>query len=366
MRLRAVVAAATLLAAVACSPSKPEPVRQAAPPTDQPALDAGRVVYAWHGSVWLYDAGADRSDELAVPPRGVRYEQPRFAGAKHVSYVESAASDPDASPVAEQTAIVLRTLAGGATQVLVRTNGRVLATAWTRDGATLAYLTTDYDGPEPHTIRLFDLASRTTKVLRTFPQHEGRGVSQDDDVSLEWSPDGTRLLVTDTHLDATRRTVFLLDRAGRDVIPPTIGTYATWSRDGAWFAMRSYEEGTPTWWRVTGKGERTDLGMRGATVRAAFSPDGRYIATDDGAAEPRMFIFDTQSGKTATHAGSVFAIWLDRTSVAASDTRRCSGESECNDYAMWVATGTSSVIDPSGAAHTIRLATTEDADVRYA
>jgi WD40 repeat protein len=117
-------------------------------------------------------------------------------------------------------------------------------------------------------VRVFDLASGRT--VASLPQP--------DPVSVAFSPDGRRIVVTDQRARAT-----VWDVARRKVLATmtlrSSALAARWSSDGSRIVTAEYAGRSDVWDAGTGRHLSTLTGHGGPVLDASFSPNGRFVVT---------------------------------------------------------------------------------------
>lgn len=204
------------------------------------------------------------------------------------------------------------------------------ATSWSPDGSTLAFVSFEPRSPKL-SLSLFDVRTGDIRRLRLFPTDVwGRCGWQGDETRIEWSRDGTRLLVTNTAFDDPDGTIFVMDLTGRDLTRPRYGTFARWLADSSSVVYQSLQGDLERRWRIVDvlTGEEEVLAIEGWRFRPALSPDGSLLAYDDGGypdqEAPTTMVFDLATRRERPVAdGFAGPIWLDGRSLAVTVTRAC-------------------------------------------
>jgi WD40 repeat protein len=325
--------------------------------TAGPAADpSGRVVWADHGDIWLYETGTRQRRRL-THDGAVRHDsQPRFRDSTRITYLSSTdESGPD-------PALVEYSLSNGRSRTLQRLPGYVGAYDWSPDGTTLAYYGAASEG-SPTELRIDGDGGRPDRIRR-FSAIQGRGGYVNyDETRVEWSPDGRRLLVQDTALDTSQdHTLYILDADGRDAVAPRLGTWARWSAGG----QRVYCLCTPATALAPAAGECTwqaiDITTAATTplpipagARPSLSPDGRFLAYDDGEDTPGVHVLDLRSPASRPRllaSAAIAPVWLNSSRLAVTDTRRCPHTED-----ICLAGGHGSMFEPAGTASALDVPT---------
>ena len=315
------------------------------------------VIWTEEG-VGLYDIGADSvmsvktADEL--PGYGVRFRTPT-----QVTFVRGREPSDEAHTFGQESLYELD-LKTNQAQELIRLPNHVLAFEWSPDGSVLAYLVaaeTERRGlPSP--LCLFDSLSGVTTQIKSLSYTIGRGGNQWDERSIAWSPNGTRLLVLDT---VQSPPLYVVDLDGRNVIRPRAGTFARWLSDERIVYLENPNDAFEPWrWRTvsTASGRVSAFPLAAGTFRAAFSPNGQFIAFDDGAKVPSVYLFDLETRESHLLAhGYVAPLWLGPRLIAATSAGRCPRSYFC--VIPWLPTDETIGIDPkTGEREALSLPTT--------
>ncbi|HKY76880.1 MAG TPA: hypothetical protein VJS45_12110 [Acidimicrobiia bacterium] len=331
-------------------PTLPDMTRvEDGPTTSTPVNDAERVVWAEKGDVWLYDGETGRRRRLTTDGVARHDFKPRFRSGGMVTYLSSPqefGSDPAMFEV---------DLATGKSEMVRLLPGYIRAYDWNPDGNVLAY----YSAPAGDGATELHITGNGLPRLRRFTPILGRGGFVNyDEIRVEWSPDGRRLLVQDTALDTSQdATLYILDADGRDALTPQLGTWARWSSDGRTIYCRCATTLTADDWLwkavdVT-SGVGTPLPIPSA-ARPSISPDGRLLAYDDGEDTPSVHVLDLRKPGTPRFLtrAAIAPIWLSPSRLAFTNTRPCPRtEDDC------LAGGHGSMFEPAGTAAAIDLTT---------
>lgn len=314
--------AGLLVSSAACNSSTPqaEPtptmsqtVSPSETPTPSPQGIATNVVFEDREDLYVYDVAGNVVRPLFRNGSKNAEYSPIFTDAGTIAY----ASDRSVFEV---------DLASERKREIRKFPGEVGPIAWSPDRSTLAVL---YRRPDPndrgYTLRLDELRAGRSRDIRKFQPWNGRGGSDADEVRIEWSPDGTKIIVVITPLDTTsKKTMFVVDLEGKDVVPGRLATMARWVDSGS-VVYRDFEDAGQSWHLLDlDSGNVRDLAMTRGTVRPALSPDRKLIAYDDGEGTPTIFVFDLAAGRERKLAsGSLAVLWLANDSVAATVVKPC-------------------------------------------
>lgn len=290
-----------------------------------PHVPAARyAVYTDQGSIWLYDARANTVRKLTT---GGVVRLPKFLDAGHISFIQGAADGT------ENTLRTLDLTSGNATDVFSEPTG-INTYDWSPDRQTIAYITTDADA-YPH-VRFRSAADGSTQPITTLARALGRGATASDEARIEFSKDGSYVLIVYTAADGSPG----------QTIPPEQSQFQIRARDGSLaFAGDMKKEPTMGLFSPDGKivefhdssGVRTWTASTGATrtlrKMSWFDPsaslDGRSIAFDSGWESPtvRIRIFDLRAltVQILSVAGRAFPVFAGPRTVWAQQVKKCSG-----------------------------------------
>lgn len=350
----------------------PEGVKPSGTPSSPPA-SVGRstfVAYVDDHDLWLYDMARDIVRPL-TEDREQRFERdPAFLDDSELLY--NASSSTETTSMIEAIPI-----GGGAPREIVRDEGRILDFDLSPDSSMIAYLTFKHVGETAHRLKVVRLSGGNPKVLRTLGQVSGRGAGSEDEVSVDWSPNGKLLLVTDTHVDQDRKDgISLLDRRGREEIPRWTGTHARWSPDGRTVYFRGHAEaGNVDWFALDLKSKRTkELTMRRGTNNPAIAPDGSSLVYDTSyfgdmppgtprsREAPAVYRYELPGGPEVRVKGDAMApLWISSGDLLVTDVMRPgAGAPTLNSWEM---IGTVTRVSADGATSRAAMTSTYDAAV---
>jgi hypothetical protein len=333
MRLR--VAAGLLVLVTLMAACTDEPRRGPASRTGSPTTaQVVRILYQTDlrngapydggADLWMYDYPADAVSRL-TKDEGRNYEvMPRFHD-ERVTFITGALKE-----------IVERDPASQDQGTVLRTSGAFLAYAW--HGDEVAYIEVNYNTNSTHYLKVFDTASGEKTTLKRLGTPLGRGTGAGDVLSLAWSKDGERLLVTDTHLDELPTVRIIERRGGSDAISPIkAASNALWSADERSIYLRL--EGTTTkpagWTRIDLEdGSRHPLRLDESGHHASLSPDGKSLAAtvyDRAKDTYGVDVLDLAAGTSRRIVtGAVDAVWLGGDSFVATQIDLCSTSRTCD------------------------------------
>ena len=327
---------AFLFAAAACSantpivaPSSPEPSSPSPSPTSTappPPQVARAAVYAAEDAIWLYGVEADTNTKFA---EGEGLAQAKFLDSGTVSFVQSSGASGTLRAVDLKTREV---------RDIFTVGSGINAYAWSPDRTTVAYVTTD-PRAFPHLHFRSVVGDAPVQTVATLARAHGREFVTSDQIRLQYSPDGSHLLMVYTPADILRDEKVPPDRSqlqvrgadgslafGADMA--TDPTMAAWSADGTKVYFRA--GGSVRSWTV---GKRSSLAVRG--VRPWFNPwtapSGDHIAFDTGAStvgvRVQRFILDGAKVQSISPTGFFHPVVADEKTVWAQRVQKC--EPDC-------------------------------------
>jgi hypothetical protein len=202
--------------------------------------------------------------------------------------------------------------------------GRVEAIAW---GAKLwhAYLVRDASGEGPAELRIVDVqAEPVSQTLWTFPAWLGRGISSDDELRIEWSPDGRHLLVVNTFVDAAQErqdeTLLVFDVETGQRVLTRHGTLARWEPDGK-IVYSPLSGDDQRWRRMDLAGQEAILSVEGGT-NPAVSPSGEWLAIERPDTSETVVLNLRREVETRTIRGAA-PLWFDDVTILTTETEPC-------------------------------------------
>lgn len=328
--------------------------------TGVPSRGAAKIAFPARGDLWLYTPTTGKSRRLTTDGPAHSESDPEFVGANAVAFVHNGN-------------LVRMDLPSRKIALVVR--GPVLAYAWDTRSDRLAVLVQP-NGVGGHVLYLYRPRRNERVLLRRFAlapggAGDGSGRPLYDERSLAWSPSRGALLLVDNDLADREKPIHVLDARGRDLIPPLVGTYAGWVGGSIYYRALA----TARWYLTSLRGRPTArLAIRQGRMHPSLSPDGRFLALDDGrswiAGSARrgctctVFVYDFRRRvERRLRGGLVAPVWLSSRTLAATNVRGCSG-SECGiDVPMWVSVGSGSFLGLDGDVTRLRGLSTLDAGV---
>lgn len=317
---------AGLAVAVSCADARPQrtatPSTSATTASPSPASTPGpttkAIVFSQDGDLYYYDVATDGLRLLTEDGQQITERSPRFNDESTIVFgTDTAIVEIDVKTRAKRE---IRKAAGIVHQVALSPNRRSIAYLYDRNDRTGLGLN----------LRVVGLDPPSERDVRSFKPWQGRGGSDDDDVYLAWSPDGSKLLVVLTPLDTVgRETMFVLDANGADIVPPRFGTTARWAPDSRTIYFRDF--GDERAWHALDVQTKSirDLAMRRATARLHVSPDGTVLFHDRGVDGGAIYVYDVARNRERRLAtGRIGAVWLSQDAVAATVVKPCRGDCE--------------------------------------
>lgn len=290
-----------------------------------PAGDSARtlVVYGDVGDLWLYDVASDRSRRLTDDGNARSEYAPGFLTGACIAY----ASTLPAS-------VALLRLSGGTSRATVAEEAGTIVSMDVNPGdGSIAYLQIDFDTDAAFRLKRVDLAGGAPVVLHTFQPSLGRGAGSEDEVSVSWSPDGSAILVANTHEytpDFPVGGISLFDPSGHPIGERWAGTHPRWASDGRTIYYRGYAGQADQGWLALDVGTMTEkrLAIRPGTNALVVAPDGRHAAYDTsyfgdlplGATvsgkAPDVYLYDFATRtETLLQRGALGPLWISATDV---------------------------------------------------
>lgn len=275
--------------------------------------------------IFLYDSATNAPQQLAELPPGapplVRFVQPQ-----KIAYTQATS--------ATATEIVSMDLSTHTAATEITAAGQIPAFAYSHDGSILAYLVHDTSGKASlHTRRN---GHEATLTLNPIP---GRGVTRDDEVLLQFSPDDQYLLMVDTYVgneaQAPQTGQFLVLRTADNTVafvPPSgvssDATMATWASQRDRLFYRD-QIGVRTW-----DAGATSVGTLATALHwydPAVSADDRYIAYTalDTHSVPHVLLYDLQSKQSHVTVATARSHPIFMTSSLLWDLEEQPCQSEC-------------------------------------
>ena len=314
----------------------------------------------------LYDVSTAKERRLTKDGENLTERSPRYVDANHVAFMTGKTDVSNPNRPFTTSVIALIDLRTRSVCQAFATLDDLRAFSWSPDGRTIAFMY----GDDPERLALYSIRERSYKNISSLGDVVGRETGEIDSISLEWSPDGSRLLAVDTGIgefesDHASR-VFVVDDHGRDMARPRSGTFAIWL-DSDSVLYSTFSNSAPRRWFVvdlrTGRARQAGLSPLG--LRPRLSPDGALVAYFVGGSTPIVSTYAPATGRNRRIGTGVEPIWFDLRRVIITKTEKCSA-GMC-DYSSWESIPKTSQIDlTSGSETSFSLRTTQGADVLYA
>jgi Tol biopolymer transport system component len=348
----------------ATSSPTPSPSATSTPkPKPKPAPAATHIVYDdfSDNDIWLYTVATNTRSKLVSNTQTVSVASPQFKTKSVVSYIASQEdvsriiSFPMSNPASKTTDL---TLTGAF--------GFIHSFNWSPDGKTLAYLV---DAGAAGMKLYVEKGAAEGKIVRSWNVEFGRDGFADDDTRLEWSPDGKRLLMVFTAFGPgnNQDTMWVMDPAGKDLIPPRSGTFGRWSPDSSTFYYREFEAATKRWFALNASnGSTKALKIKTGTWNLAVSPDGKQLATETGYTNRTIFVYDTATSTERKFAATGFSpLWFSAKAIAYTRARACV-DIECDEGPWAIDQQARKLTIATAKSANIPITTTDRIDILYA
>ncbi len=328
----------------------------------EPATSSTLVAYVDAADLWVYDVATD--ERRAVTDDGdARFERaPKFVGGACLAYANS-----------QPASIELAELAGdGARRTIVEESGWIHDLAMSPDRRSVFYLHIDYDVDQTYRLKQIGIDGGTPEILHTFDANGGRGAGSEDEVSIAFSPDGSAILVANTHGYSNAfpyGAIYLFDSTGRKVRERWSGTHPRWSPDGETIYFRGHAGINGQSWSALDVRtmDATKLGVTPGTNSLVVSPDGQRLAYDtstfgdnpSGIAStgeaPIVGIYDLATGaEVILQPGAMGPLWISNGAVLVTNVREPGPDS----WNSWESLGTVSRITLDGVRRAVDMSST--------
>jgi dipeptidyl aminopeptidase/acylaminoacyl peptidase len=325
------------------------------------------IAYATHfldanpkdpNDLWLYNVSRDRVSRLTSNGASLLHFTPEFINTNRIMFIAIDGTN------GARGLYELNIATGVQSRILAKVGG-VLAFDWNPDRTRLAFLSTT-NGKD--SVSVWSPASGQVKTLWHAPvEGLGRGGTLDDELSVSWSRDGTKILIVDTQLwpnsSSTKATIYLVRLDGSPVIQSLLGTQARWSGDSHTFYYR--ELASPFRWFAlnSSKGNLLPLAMTPGTHNLVVSPDGNHLIYNDDKSDPSVYLYDLGSKiERRLIVGYADPIWISATTVLATAAQPCASGCAEEGAPPWRSRGWTAAI--STATHSVtrlRLSASGDA-----
>ena len=210
------------------------------------------LLYIKDGNPYHFSQFSNKEQQIATDGgQLISYSQPKWVDSNNVSFIRCIHKDTSGK-TPYTCALVRQNLDGSSKQNLIERasslnkNGVPVGAefgrySWNDSKTKLAYTAQKLTQAHPDfgelEVHLFDLTANSDQVLFSTAQIGGRGVLLDDDESLLFSPDNSKLLLVSTALypnnnpSTDKGTVFVFDLATKTLLwqqPKTLTTFARW------------------------------------------------------------------------------------------------------------------------------------------
>lgn len=278
---------------------------------------------AAHDDLFVYDVASNRLRALTTDGPKHLQRLARFRGADAITFAAGLAG------AGNPTGRLFEVPVGGGTPKKIADVGAALrAYAWDRKGRRAALMTEDASGTP--SLRILTRATGTVRLVRKLPSICGTEPGPSDDTTIEWSPDGSSIILNDTFANPCTDGMVIVTRAdGSDVVAPFRGAFARFFDDGRAIFYQA-RDGKHRDWRAMdlSDGSVYRLGIPAGGERPVLSPDGSRIALESadvvGGSRGEIIVYDIASDHVVTRIRNLAApVWLATDRVAGSDPGTC-------------------------------------------
>ena len=320
------------------------------------------VAYSDAADLWVYDDAT--SERRAVTDDGdARVEwAPEFVASTCLAFTSTEPASIEIVELGDQ----------GARRRIVEEAGWIIDFTISPDATSVFYLHIDHEVDATSRLKRVGIDGGTPEIVYTFDPNPGRGAGSEDEVSIAFSPDGSMLLIANTHAsseDFPNGSIFQFDGTGLTLIDRWTGTHPRWSPDGGTIYFRGYAGLNGQRWSVLDVQSRdlTSLAMTAGTNGLAVSPDGRRLAYDTtyfgdypneaetSGEAPSVYLFDLETGReTILQDAAMGPLWISHGAVLVMNVRE-PGPDSMNS---WEALGTVSRITVGGVRSSVDMLST--------
>lgn len=318
----------------------------------------------WHDEddLWLYDVATDER-RLVTNDGDTRHERaPKFVGGACVAFTTG-----------QPSSIELLELAGdGARRTIVEEAGSIVDFAISTDQRSAFYLHIDFDVDATYRLKRVGIDGGAPEILYAFNPNLGRGAGSEDEVSIAFSPDGSMLLVVNTHefsRELEHGAIYLFDATGREILERWVGTHPRWSPDGGSIYFRGHAGTGGVDWSAldvrTMVAKR--LGLTPGTNSLVVSPDGRRLAYDTSTfgdtplgtvttgEPPIVYVYDLATDtESILQRDAMAPLWITNRALLATNVRAPGPDS----WNSWETLGTVSRITMGGVSRAVDMTST--------
>ena len=357
--------AAAPASSVSTSPDASRSATASPPISCDDRATSALVAYGDADDLWLYDVATDTSRQLTHDGEGQSEWLPAFAGAGCLVYAKD-------GPAIE----LLDLIPGGGSRTLVAEVGTITHLAVSPDGTTLLYLHIDFDVDSTYRLKRVELGGGEPVVMHTFSPNLGRGGSSEDEVSIAWSPDGSSILVANTHefsREFENGAIYIFDATAGGIVAKWKGTHPRWSPDGETVYFRGFANQDDQGWfamRLRTM-NRTKVGFRPGTNNLVVSPDGRYVAYDTSSIgdipmgvvvtgkPPTVYLYDVRRAREElVLRGGIQPLWIAADRLVATNVSQGAPNPNTFGAPWWDPLGTVASISLDGASQSIAMTST--------
>jgi hypothetical protein len=318
-----------------------------------------RVTWAAGDKLWL-DTGSGARSLIPADLATSTPQKPRFVSADRVAVLI------DGVLYGINTITLAR-------HEILRVDGPILTFDVSSNGRLVTYFSQP-KGTEPHEVHVYDQGSRRDVKIFTVSYASDRDLSRTRDVlSVQWSPDDTFVLATDTEaFPGEKQTSVVLGQDGAVKASLIAATFPTWRPGANTVVYRDIDAGQ--WWEFNPATQQTArVEIRSGLMNPSISEDGRFMLLDDGRSwSPNspgtctcsIYMYDfTQKTERRITTGAVVPRWVGARLLIAEKAGPCPSEA-CSIFdPSWSSLGRWIALSPTGRTLFEREGSVVDADV---